>query len=249
MVLLANVTLRGRTALVTGATRGVGRTIALHLARAGATIAVNGRTAAAGKPVVEEIEALGGSACAVAGAIETKAGCEAIWQASVENLGVIDILVNAAAVRLDPPADGLDDEEEIWQGNVLGPLRLVGSAAEAGMRSPGGAILNIGAFPVAESDPLLHVYRSSQAILISGTRSLASTLAAAGIRINVLAAEMGTTNVAQVIHGPPRTEFDARITPSQPAEAGDVAATALYLVSDASAPTTGAVFSARTSFG
>jgi hypothetical protein len=52
-----------------------------------------------------------------------------------------------------------------------------------------------------------------------------------------------------VIHGPRRTEIDARITPSQPAEEDDVVATALYLVPDVSAPTTGAVFSARTPFG
>jgi len=246
---VGDFTLRGRSALVTSSTRGIGRTIALRLARAGATIAVNAQSRADCRPLVEEIEGFGGVAIPVPGAIETTAGCETMWRASTDQLGVVDILVNSGATDGHLALREEDREAMIWQANVLGPLRLVGFAAERGMRAPGGAILHIAAAPATATDPLLSVYRASQAALVSATRAVASTLVATGIRVNLIAADMGDRNVGQVLQGPRRTEIDARITPSQPAEEDDVVATALYLVSDVSAPTTGAVFSARTPFG
>lgn len=118
MVVVSDFTLRGRSALVTSSTRGIGRTIALRLARAGATIAVNAQSRADCGPLVEEIEGFGGVAIPVPGAIETTAGCEAIWRASMDQLGVVDILVNSGTTDGHLALRG--EDREVSGGSVSG---------------------------------------------------------------------------------------------------------------------------------
>jgi 3-oxoacyl-[acyl-carrier protein] reductase len=208
-------------------------------------VVVNAQFGADCKSVIDEIRAVGGRAIAVEGPIETSEGCDAMWRESTGQLGHIDILVNSGGTSRLTAAAGPDVEDDIWEANVFGPLRLARLAAEAGMRSPGGTIVNVAAVPAMAGHPLLTAYRTSQAALISATRTLASALAPAGIRVNVIATEVGDANVAQVMAGPLLAETDARITPDGPAVEDEVAVTALYLASDASAPATGSVFSAQ----
>ena len=122
--------LTGRTALVTGGSRGLGRAMALGFAKAGARVVIASRKLDACEAVVAEIEALGGAGLAVAARIQEPDDVEGLVRAAVERFGAVDIVVNNAATVLDRPLSGVEPATFVgaFTTNLLAPMLLVQAA-------------------------------------------------------------------------------------------------------------------------
>ncbi len=179
--------LEGRVALVTGASRNIGRAIALALADAGATLVVNAKASAdEARAVVKEIEAAGGKAMASLADVTDEAAVDAMVRGAVEKLGRLDILVNNAAIRDVKPIDEID--YAAWRrvtAIILDGAFLTVKASLAALRaSDAGVIVNIGGMSShtgAAGRP--HVVAAKLG-LVGLTRALAHDLAPDGITVN-----------------------------------------------------------------
>jgi NAD(P)-dependent dehydrogenase (short-subunit alcohol dehydrogenase family) len=184
--------LEGRTALVTGATSGIGREIAAQLAREGASVILSGRDAERGAAAVAEIEADGGEARFIAadiGDFDSIAGL-------AEAAGEVDVLVNnAGTFAFAPtPEQGLESFQSMFDVNVRGPYFLTAALAPKMAARGGGAIVNITTMAAEQGLPGGSAYGATKAALASLTRSWAAEFAAQGVRVNA------------VSPGPTRTE-------------------------------------------
>ena len=179
--------LEGRVALVTGASRNIGRAIALALADAGASVVVNAKASTdEARAVVKEIEAAGGKAFASLADVTDEAAVSAMVKSTLDKLGRLDILVNNAAIRDVTPIDQID--YATWKrvtGIILDGAFLTTKASLAGLRASGaGAIVNIGGMSGhtgAAGRP--HVVAAKLG-LVGLTRALAHDLAPDRITVN-----------------------------------------------------------------
>ncbi len=243
--MLSQFDLTGRTALVTGSTRGLGRAMALALAEAGAAIVVNGRDAAAAASVRAELEASGARALVALGDVTVRADVERIRDAALADFGRIDILVNNAGTCIHRPALEVTDEEwhQVMGTNVDGvwiPSQVVAAhMAERG----GGVMVNIGSMSAAivNRPQWQPAYNASKAAVHHLTRSLAAEWAPLGIRVNALAPGYMATDMAPV--DDPRfrrhwIEDAPMLRAGRPEELGGAI---VFLASDASSFMTGSV--------
>lgn len=186
----ATTTLAGRTALVTGASSGIGEAIAHELAAAGAVVVVTGRDAVRTEAVVTAIRQAGGSA---EGAVVDLAGHPDEVRTLAERAtsllgGHVDVLVNNAGVYpIGPTATLTDaDADALWAVNVRAPHLLVGALAPAMADRGTGAVVNIGSWMARVGVPVAALYPATKAAVEQLTRAWAAEFGPAGVRVNTV---------------------------------------------------------------
>jgi len=186
---LERLRLDGEVALVTGATRGIGRAIALALAEAGAQVLVAGRDAALGTAVVAEARARGGAAHVLPFDVRSSAAVDAAFSEVQARFGRLDILVNNAGVspfQRSVAETSDQDWELVLDTNLTGAFRCCRAAARLMLPARRGVILNVTSIAAAAPLPGEAAYCASKAGLAALTQVLAQDWASAGIRVNAL---------------------------------------------------------------
>ncbi|MGH9374271.1 MAG: oxidoreductase [Vicinamibacterales bacterium] len=178
----------GKVALVTGATTGIGRGIAEHLATLGGAVVIHGRDEAAGTEVVERLRGDGHEAAFVAGDLRNVDACRHVVQAAIRWRGGVDVLVNNAAMTSrgfleDVPVELWD---EIMAVNLRAPFVCLQEAVKSMKLRGGGSIVNIGSVNAYIGAPKLGPYSVSKGGLMTMTRNAASALKRYRIRVNQL---------------------------------------------------------------
>ena len=238
-------TLTGRSALVTGATRGLGRAFALGLARAGADVVVHGRDAEAAEEVRAEVEGLGRSAHVVLGELTERADVERVVAESVERLGRLDVLVNNAGTCVHRPALEVNDEEceGVLDTNVTALWRMSQTAGRVMVEQGAGSIVNIGSISamIVNRPQMQPGYNASKAAVHQLTRSLAAEWAPHGVRVNAVAPGYVKTDMSPVDEPQFRQHWIDDVPQQRYASPEEIAPAVVFLASDAASFVTGSV--------
>lgn len=239
--------LAGKTALVTGASKGIGAAIARQLAAEGASVAVNYASDEAGADrVVAEIEAAGGRAIAIHGNVADPSHIQRLVDETVKAFGKIDILVNNAGVYQFAPLEEITPElfHRQFDINVLG-LLLATQAAVKHFPADGGSVINISSVVSTLGLPGASVYSATKGAVDSATRALAKELGPRGIRINTINPGMVATEGTATagIQGSDMEKATAAATPlGRIGVPQDIATAAVFLASSDSSWITGESF-------
>jgi dehydrogenase/reductase SDR family member 4 len=241
---LGRFSLAGRTALVTGGSRGIGRAIALAMAASGARVAVCSRHLDACQVVADEIASSGGEALAVAGNVGHAGDIPAIVGAVMDRFGALDLFVTNAAnnPQFGPLIDAEDSAvDRVFEVNVQGPLRLTSAAVHAWMGDHGGNVINIASVGGIQPEALIGAYNASKAALINLTRTLCRELGGSGIRVNAIAPGLVATDFARVLVETPsiHDHIVGQTALKRHAEPDEIAGAAVFLAGDASSFVTG----------
>ena len=238
------LTLAGKIALVTGGSRGIGRGIALELARRGAAVAVNYvHSAEAAAEVVGEIEAGGGRGVALQADVGDFEAAATLVQAAREALGGLHILVNNAGITRDTLLMRMREEDwdAVLRTNLKGAFNVCQAAARPLMRQRWGRIINISSVSGLMGQAGQVNYAASKAGLIGLTKSLARELGSRGITANVVAPGFVSTDMTAKLDDALQARMRELIPLGRFGEVADVARVVAFLASEESAYITGAV--------
>jgi len=238
--------LEGKTAIITGASKGIGAAIAHALADAGANVVVSSRKQEAVEAVAAEI---GGQALAVAANAGSTEDLQQLAERAVDQFGGIDIIVNNAAAN---PVFGPVEETEAWaydkimEVNVKGPFELCKLALPIMKERGGGAILNISSVGGLSPEHQLGIYSVSKAALISLTKVMAREWGQYGVRANAICPGLIKTKFSQALWSNEKIlKYTlAQLPLPRIGTVEEVAGLALFLASPASAYCTGGVYTA-----
>jgi len=245
MKVLDRFDLTGRTAVVTGSTRGLGRAFAQALAEAGANVVIVGRDASEAVAVSEEIRTLGVASLGVAADVTSRDDVERLLEQTVNEFGRADILVNNAGVCIHKPAvDVTDDEWRYVMGVNVDGLWIASQVFGRHMiANGGGSMINIGSMSasIVNRPQWQPAYNASKAAVHHLTRSLAAEWAPHNVRVNALAPGYMHTDMSP-IDDPQFQRYWIEDTPQQRAgEPDELGGAVVFLASSASSFMTGSV--------
>lgn len=237
----------GKVAIITGASRGIGQSIAEEFAKAGAKVVVSSRKQDAVDAVAEAINQAGGTAIGVAAHNGDKEALYALVDKTVEHYGRVDIIVNNAATN---PHFGtvLDAEDSYWEKtigvNIMGNVWLSQAAVKVMKENGGGKIINVASIVGLNPGQFQGIYSVTKAAVISLTKTLAMELGSDNIQVNAIAPGLVQTKFAQTLWE--NDDLMEQVLAQTPAgrigQPVDIAGLALFLASPASDFTTGSVF-------
>ena len=234
--------LEGKVALVTGASRGIGRAVAIRLAKSGAKIAVNyaGNQAAA-EEVKQIIEQTGGEAILVQADISNAESVDAMVAAVMEAFGRIDILVNNAGITRDTLLMRMKEADwnAVIQTNLTGVFYVTKAVSKIMMKQRYGKIVNMSSVVGLMGNAGQANYAAAKAGVIGFTKSMAKELAARNITVNAIAPGFIATDMTAVLSDKVKEDLATKIPMGRLGEADDIASAVLFLVSDSANYITG----------
>jgi len=245
-MIMVNFKLDGKVALISGASRGIGESIAVALAQYGAHTILVSRKIDALEEVAKEIRDKGGKADSIACHMGEVAQIEAMFKQVREKFGRLDILINNAATN---PFFGemINADEAIWEKtfdvNLKGPFFMIKHAVPLMVESGGGSIVNVSSVNGIRPAFMQGIYSITKAGLISMTRAFAKELAAKNIRVNALLPGLTDTKFSKALMDN-KNIYDyvvKQVPMNRHAEPDEMAGAALYFVSEAASYTTGSI--------
>src|SRR5947209_16379650 len=227
--------LDGKTALVTGASRGIGRAIALELAREGAKVAVNYQSNdAKAKEVADEIASLGGTCILAKANLADPKEARAMVKSVASQFGRLDILVNNAGITRDKSLRKMTDEDwvEVIQTNLNAVFFCTSAAIPIMTAQSYGRIINIGSMNGQTGAVGQANYSASKGGVIAFTRTAALELAKSNITVNVIAPGFTETDMFARVPAPLQAQIRSRIPLNRFAQPDEIARAVTFLVSD-----------------
>ncbi|MDQ1146741.1 3-oxoacyl-[acyl-carrier protein] reductase [Bacillus sp. SORGH_AS 510] len=234
-----------KTALVTGASRGIGREIALELARQGANVAVNfSGSEAKANEVVDEIKALGRDAVAIKCDVSNTEEVTEMVKATIDRFGKLDILINNAGITRDNLLMRMKEEEwdDVINTNLKGVFLCTKAVTRQMMKQRVGRIINIASVVGVSGNPGQANYVAAKAGVIGLTKTTAKELASRNITVNAVAPGFITTDMTDKLSEEVKAEMLKQIPLARLGEAKDIAKITAFIASDDSSYITGQTF-------
>ena len=237
------VDLSGQTALVTGASRGIGKAIALALGKAGAKVACIARNEEKLRETADAISSGGGTAVVYACDVTDSAAVEKVVDAVVEDWGQLDIVVNNAGITRDTLIPRMSDEEwdDVISTNLRSVFLFTRAATQAMMRKRTGRIINISSVSGIMGNPGQANYSASKAGIIGLTQTVAREIAGRKVTVNAICPGFIATEMTDALGPAVQDEVKKRVPAKRLGEAEEIADAVLYLASDSAAYLTGQV--------
>jgi NAD(P)-dependent dehydrogenase (short-subunit alcohol dehydrogenase family) len=238
--------LEGKSAIVTGAGRGIGASIALRLAREGAEVLVVGRSPGPLEETVDAIAAAGGKAWAVAADISSESDVELVVREAMGRWDKIDVLVNNAAVFDEPPFLEMSAEtfRATFDINVTGTFLLSQAVAKKMVEVRGGSIVHISSIDSLGADGPFTAYTATKAAVVSMARTMTMELAPLGVRVNCVAPGFVNTDMVHKTSTPNVLDHMlhdfSRVPIRRLVEPEEIASAVGFLASDEASAITGA---------
>lgn len=231
--------LTGKTALVTGATGGIGGAIAKALHAQGAVVGLSGRNEEKLKALASE---LGDRVHVFAADLSNSEAIDALVKSADEAMGQIDILVNNAGLTRDNLSMRMKDEEwqEVLDVNLTAPFKLAKAVQRGMMKRRNGRIVNISSVVGTTGNPGQCNYVASKAGMVGWTKAMAAEVASRGITINCVAPGFIATAMTEALTDDQKEKINTTIPMGRMGSDGDIAAAVTYLASDEAAYVTGA---------
>jgi len=222
--------LTGKTALVTGATGGIGGAIAKALHGAGATVAVSGRNEAKLNELAAELKE---RVHVLPADLSQAAAADALIKAATDSMGGVDILVNNAGLTRDNLSMRLKDEDwqEVIDVNMTATFRLARAAQRGMMKARFGRIINIASVVGVTGNPGQANYCASKAGMIGWSKAMAQEIASRNITVNCIAPGFIATAMTDALTDDQKARINAGIPAGRMGASEDIAAAALYLAS------------------
>ncbi|MTK11731.1 MAG: 3-oxoacyl-[acyl-carrier-protein] reductase [Clostridiaceae bacterium] len=236
--------LKGKTAIVTGASRGIGKAIAVKLAELGANLVLNYRSDSKSvEDVIKEIESKGSKAIAVQGDVSVFSDAENIVKKAVEVFGSLDILINNAGITKDGLVLRMKEEDfdKVIDVNLKGAFNCIRHAAPVMVKQKGGKIVNISSVVGVTGNAGQINYSAAKAGIIGVTKSAARELASRGINVNAVAPGFIQTDMTEVLSDKVKESTLNSIPLKRFGSAQDIANMVAFLVSPSADYITGQV--------
>lgn len=234
--------LSGKTALVTGASGGIGSSIAIALAKQGARLALSGSNGAKLRAFREQLnDEIGGDHVEITCDLSNTTQVEELIPATIDTFGKLDILVNNAGVTRDNLAMRMKDEEwdAVMKINLEAAFRLMRAATKPMMKARHGRIVTITSVVGATGNPGQINYAAAKGGLTAMSKALAQEVASRGITVNCVAPGFIRTAMTEVLPDAQKDALNARIPMGRMGEGSDIGAAVAYLASDEAGYITG----------
>lgn len=233
-----------KVALITGSTRGIGKAIALSLAKKNFAVALSGRNKDLLQKVVDEFTASGYNAAGFSGDVGSYEDAQSITKSVIEKFGQVDVLINNAGITRDNLILRMNEEEwdAVIEVNLKGAFNCVKGVVRSMVKNRSGVIINISSVVGQTGNAGQANYSAAKAGLFGYTKSLAKELAARNIRVNAIAPGFIQTDMTDNLNDEQVSKLKEQIPLGRLGVSDDVAGLVDYLVSDVASYITGQTF-------